>query len=342
MRNLLEPGHEDGDESGFADFISRLRPYPSPPGFQMALLYAVAGAVGLLAAGIGLAILPTDLEGDGFHAIGASEVEPLLEFLATPSSAFIFLGLMSLVATGIVGMGRRVSDVTGGVLAAITIVGVAAFLWTTVGWLVWGVLFAANLLLWLLVLASIPVAAVLFFRGEAAAAVVTLGVAFVLASVLSQAASGPVPSGGPAANQEAATLPPAKGAESPPVSAETEQQRRTERRQRLRRAGLTQERIALKARMEAEYAAWRHVPFVPPCDGAVRRGEVRDLRGRFADMNLRLWAAVRYVEPGIFRQAAADLERVARERERTLADPTRLYEQEGRCPSGAAAMANSW
>src|SRR4051794_10124645 len=118
MRNLpAESGHEGsgGGGAAFPDFIFPLQPYPPPPGFQLALLYAAGGAGALLVAGIWVAALPTDLEGDGFHAIGASQVEPVLGFFAAPSSAFIFLGFLGLGVTALVGLRRRMSETTGAI-----------------------------------------------------------------------------------------------------------------------------------------------------------------------------------------------------------------------------------
>jgi membrane-bound ClpP family serine protease len=112
MRNLPpEPGHQaGGGGSVFADFISRLQPYPPPPGFQATLLYAVAGAILLLIAGIASAALPTDLEGDGFHAIGASLFGSLLEVFNAPAPVFAVFGLVGLVVVVTVGVRRRLSE----------------------------------------------------------------------------------------------------------------------------------------------------------------------------------------------------------------------------------------
>jgi len=348
MRNLpAEPGHEGsgGGGSAFADFISRLQPYPPPPGFQLALLYAAGGAVALLVAGIFGAALPTDLEGNGFHAIGASQVEPILGFFAAPSPAFVYLGFLALGVTAFVGMRRRMSETTGAILAALTMIGMAAFLWTAAGWAVWGLVTGANALLWLLVLSAIPIAVVLLLRGELFGAGVTLVIALVFATALQQAASDPATSSdsyaGP--SQEAAA-PPVTG--PPPVSPAVEQreeeaERRQQQRQRKRQA-LVQQRIALEARMDAEFAGWREVPYVPPCGQQERRAELNSLRDIFARMKEALRYAARHVEAGVFRQAGSDLERMSRYRERAMANPAASYEESGFCPGGAGALRFIW
>jgi hypothetical protein len=360
MRNLpAEPGHESsgGGGSAFADFISRLRPYPPPPGFQMALLYAAGGALALLVAGIFAAALPTDLEGNGFHAIGASEIEPILRFFAAPAGVFIFLGFLGLGMTALVGMRRRIGEMAGAILALLTMIGMAAFLWMAAGWAVWGLVTGANALLWLLVLSAIPIAGVLVLRGEFVGAIVTLVIAFVFASVLSQAASDPEPSPQQAGvSQEApapspieaeeAPPPEASPAEPPPVSPavgrQQEEEAERQRQREQKQAALTQRRIALEARMTAEYAGWREVPYFPPCDRVTRRAELEDLRGEFAGMKQYLREAARNGGTGVFRRVARDLESVTRERERALADPAGFFNRYGTCPSGAGAMAFLW
>jgi len=348
MRNLpSEPGHEDsggGGSAAFADFISRLRSYPPPPGFQLALLYAAGGAIALLVAGIWAAALPTDLEGDGFHAIGASQVEPILRFFAAPSPAFVYLGFLALGVTAFIGMRRRMSEAAGAILAASTRIGMAAFLWTAAGWAVWGVISAANLVLWLLVLSAIPIAAVLFFRGEIAGAVVTLVIAMVFASILQQAASDPVPPSQQAGMSREAAAPPVS--ESPSAYPATEQrEEEVERRRRQRekkRTALVQQRIALEARMDAELAGWREVPYVSPCGQQERRAELKSLHEIFARMKQTLRFAARHVEANVLRHAGSDLERMARYRERTLANPAGSYEESGGCPGGAWALRFIW
>jgi hypothetical protein len=346
MRNLpAESGHEEsgGGGSAFADFISRLQPYPPPPGFQLTLLYAAGGAVALLVAGIFVAALPTDLEGDGFHAIGASEFELILGFFAAPSSAFIVLGFIGLGVTALVGMRRRMSETTGAILAALTMIGVVALLWSGVGWAVWGVVSLANLFLWLLVLSAIPLAGFLLLRGALFGAVATLVIAMAFASVLQQAASDPVPSSQAGVSQEAPAPP---GTESPSVSPaverrEEEAERRQQQYQRKRQA-LVQRRIALEARMDAEFAGWREVPYVPPCGQQERRAELDSLREIFARMKRALRSAARHVEAGVFRNAGDDLERMGRAREQALANPAASYEEFGGCPGGAGALRFIW
>lgn len=348
MRNLpVEPGHEGsggGGGAAFADFISRLRPYPPPPGFQLALLYAAGGALALLVAGVFAAALPTDLQGDGFHAVGASQVEPILGFFAAPSSAFFVLGFIGLGVTALVGMRRRMSETTGAILAALTMIGVVALLWSGVGWAVWGVVSVANLILWLLILSAIPIAGFLLLRGELVGAGVTLVIAMVFASVLQQAASDPVPLTQQAGGSQEAPAPPAT--EPAPVSPAVERQEvEAERRQRQRqkkRTALVQRRIALEARMDAEFAGWRQVPYVPPCGQQERRAELDSLRDIFARMKRTLRYAARHVEADVFRHAGTDLERMSRYRERALANPAASYEESGFCPGGAGALRFIW
>jgi hypothetical protein len=209
---------------------------------------------------------------------------------------------------------------------------------------VWGVVSVANLLLWLLILSAIPIAGFLLLRGELVGAIVTLVIAMVFASVLQQAASDPVPSSQQAGMIREASAPPA--AESPSVPPAVEQheeeaERRQQRYQRKRRA-LVQRRIALEARMDAEFAGWREVPYVPPCGQQERRAELDSLRGIFARMKRTLRFAARHVEAAVFRKAGDDLERMARSRERALANPSASYEEFGACPGGAGALRFIW
>jgi hypothetical protein len=355
MSSLPEHGHGGGGSSAFADFLSRLRPYPPPPGFRAALLYAARGSVFLLIAAGLTHVLQTDLEGDGFHTLGAAQFGLLLEVFQAPSTIFLVLGLAGLVAVALVGTRGRISEATGGILTILTMLGVAALLWAAFGWLLWVLFGVVSLLIRLMPLGFMGIALFRLMHGDIAMAVVLAIVALATAVWLEELASDPASSGssqsaGPIQREapplpvEEAELPPPEHdppAEPPPVSPAVEQRREQAERRQQKREALTQRRIALEARIEAESAAWSHVPYVSPCNLENRRGELESLRQQFARMKRELRSAEQYGETGVFRKAAGDLERVRREREHALADPASIYERFGRCP-GAGAMAYGW
>ena len=342
-----------GGGSPFDDFLPRLRPYPAPPGFRVALLYAVAGsALTLLAAGAA-ALLPSgeSVEGDGFHAVGATSLASVLEAFDALALPFAVLGAAGLVATAIVAAIDRPTALAGGVLIAPPVIGVVSALCVGIGWLLLFIVTAANLLLWLAAVALIGVGLVLLARGQLLVAVVVGALGFAAISALEDAASGPVtgshtgePPDAPGRSVDPAPSPAEPRQERWQVKRKRRAQRRAERRRRLarKRRALGRRRTALKQRMDAEYAAWQQVPYAVPCDESDRRVELESLRDQFSEMKAALRIAQRNGGSGEFRQARKELDRVAHERERALADPYGFHDRFGRCPSGPGAMAFLW
>lgn len=321
----------DDDGSAFGDFLSHLRPYPVPPGFRFALLYAAGGSILLLLAGLAASALPTSQDLAGHLAIGAAPVGSVLELFRAPSSALVFLGVAGLIVTAVIGMRHRVEG--AGVLAALTMFGVVAGVWAAVGWLIVGIAFLATLVLWLFVIALILGAGAVAFRAQWAMAIGMVAVALFLASWLQNATNDTTTTPGaartPEESQSVAAPPPAEEQPEP-------------RHLPPEKPALTQQRIALEARMTSEYDAWHEVPYDPPCDQATRGQELASFRDMIAQMKQRLREAARYDEPGAFRQVAGDLERVDREWARALTDPHGVYERFGRCPSAVGVMAFRW
>ncbi|HXF31574.1 MAG TPA: hypothetical protein VN522_08630 [Solirubrobacterales bacterium] len=330
MSNL--PAEHD-DESAFGDFLSRLRPYPVPPGFRVALLYAAGGSILLLLAGLAASALPTGRELSGHVAIGAEQVGLLLEVFSAPAAVFAFFGLAGLTVTAVIGLRRRVDEGAGGVLTALTVFGIVAGIWAALGWVIVAIAFLTTIVLYGFVVALILGAGFAAMRAEWGMAIGMVVVAVLLSSWLQNATGNdppqtadPSPSSPPATEQSVI---------APPVVEPTEQHKPPP-------PGLVRQRIALEARMTSEYEAWHEVPYVSPCDHTVRTAELASLRDVMAQMRQRLWEAARNREPGAFRQVAADLERADRERTRTIIDPHGAYEQFSRCPSAVGVMAFRW
>jgi hypothetical protein len=321
----------DNAGSAFGDFLSHLRPYPVPPGFRFALLYAAGGSILLLLAGLAASALPTSQDLAGHLAIGAAPVGSVLELFRAPSSALVFFGVAGLMVTAVIGVRRRVEG--AGVLAALTMFGVVAGVWAAVGWLIVGIAFLTTLVLWLFVIALILGAGTVAFRAQWAMAIGMVAAALFLASWLQNATNDTTTTAGatraPEGSQSVAAPPPAEEQPGP-------------RHLPPEKPALTQQRIALEARMTSEYDAWHEVPYDPPCDQATRGQELASFRDMIAQMKQRLREAARYDEPGAFRQVAGDLERVDREWARALTDPHGVYERFGRCPSAVGVMAFRW
>jgi hypothetical protein len=325
------PAEHEEDGSAFGDFLSRLQPYPPPPGFRFALLYAAGGSVFLVIAGLAASALPRGHDLSGL-AIGAKQVGLLLEVFGAPAAAFAFFGLAGLAGTAVIGLRRRVDEGAGGVLAALTMCGMVAGIWAALGWLIFFIAYLTTAVLYAFAIAMILRAGFVALRGEYPMAIGLVVVAVLLSSWLQNATGNdPTQTAGvtrssPATEQDVIAPPvvePAEPHKPPPP-------------------GLVRQRIALEARMNSEYEAWHEVPYVTPCDHTVRTAELASLRDVMAQMRQRLWEAARNREPGAFRQVAADLERADRERTRTIIDPHGAYEQSSRCPSAVGVMAFRW
>jgi hypothetical protein len=332
MSDLPAEQHDD-DGSAFGDFLSRLQPYPTPPGFRFALLYAAGGSVFLLVAGLAASALPRGHDLSGL-AIGAEQVGLLLEVFGAPAAAFAFFGLAGLAVTAVVGLRRRVDEGAGGVLAALTMCGMVAGIWAALGWLIFFIAYLTTAALYAFAIALILRAGFVALRGEYSMAIGLVVIAVLLSSWLQNATGdNPTPTADVARPSPPATE---QSVIAPPVVEPTEPHRPPP-------PGLVRQRIALEARMVGEYEAWHEVPYVgASCDHTVRTAELASLRDVMAQMRQRLWEAARNREPGAFRQVAADLERADRERTRTIIDPHGAYEQSSRCPSAVGVMAFRW
>jgi len=331
MSNLPVEPHDD--DSAFGGFLSRLRPYPPPPGFRVALLYAAGGSILLLLAGLAASALPSSGDLTRQLAVGAAQVGVVLELFRAPSAVFAFFGLAGLTVTAVIGLRRRVDDGAGGVLTALTMTGIGAAIWAALGWLIVLIGFLATLALWLLVVALICGAAMVAFRAEWGMAIVLLVCAVLLSSWL-QNATGDDPR--PTADAARSSPAPEQSVIAPPVAEPAEPHKPPP-------PGLVRQRIALEARMASVYEAWQEVPYVgPSCDQTVRTAELVSLRDVMAQMRQRIWEAARNREPAAFRQVAADLDRVDRGWARSVTDPRSAYERVGRCPSAVGVMAFRW
>jgi|GEM_PF-2950043 len=328
-----------GEESAFADFLASLRPYPPPPGFGSSLLFAAGGSLLMFIAAVALGLLPSSVEGDGFHAVFASQLGSLLEVFRVLRGPFIVGGLVGLAATGIVGLRRRLGPLTELVLIALPAIGLATLLWAVAGWLVFIAVSGINLALWTLTVGLAAAAIVSLLRGEVAVAVVAAVATMALASWLQSASDSAPESGVPAPGISRAVEPQQPQAAPAPPRASPHTADR-QRRDAPRRA-LAPRRLELEGRMDAEYARWREVPFAPPC-GQMRGTELGSLQEELGEMARALRSAEQAGRTGTFRKAAGDLDRVTAERRRALADPTGFYERFGRCPSGPGAMALLW
>jgi hypothetical protein len=346
MSNL--PSNGRGGGSAFADFLSRVQPYPPPPGFWIAVLYAVGGAFGLLIAGVFAEALPTGQDLRGNVAIGADEVGAVLEWFRAPGSAFTLGGLLALGSAAAIASRRRLGTAAGGVLAVLPMIGVMAAAWTGIGWLLVLAAYFITLLLWLIVFGLMGLAGFRLLIGDLGGAFVLLVIAFVGVSWLerptSDSATSSPPTQAVGSPSTGTAAPP--GSESPSVSPEVEQQEeeaaRRQRQHHRKVQALVQRRIALEARMDSEFAGWEEVPYVPPCGQQERRAELHSLRDIFARMKRTLRYAARHVEADVFRHAGTDLKRMARYRERALANPAASYEESGFCPGGAGATRFIW
>lgn len=320
---------EYDDGSSFGDFLSHLRPYPVPPGFRFALLYAAGGSILLLLAGLAASALPMSQDLAGHLAIGAAPVGSVLELFRAPSSALVFFGVAGLMVTAAIGIRPRVEG--AGVLAALTTFGVVAGVWAAVGWLIVLIAYLTTLVLWLFVVALILGAGAVASRAEWGMAIVMVVVALLLASWLENATSDPTTTIG-------AARPPERGQSVIAPPSEEEQPRHLP----PAKSAMTQQRIAVESFMTSEFDAWHELPYVPPCDQTTRSAELVSFRDILTLMRQRLREAARYDEPEAFRQVSEDLERVDSERARAFTDPQGVYEQFGRCPSAVGVMVFRW
>ena len=329
MSNL--PSEGQGGGSAFADFLLRVRPYPPPPGFWIAVLYAVGGAFGLLIAGVFAAALPTSETLRGDVAIGAEEVGAVLEWFRAPASAFVLAGLLGFGSAVAIASRRRLDNAAGGVLATLPMLGVVAAAWTGIGWLLVLVAYFITLVAWLIVFGLIGLAGFRLLIGDLGGAFVLLIIAFVVVSSLERATSDPPATGNVAQAQAGGSPspPPAESEDSAPAPAAPD-------------PALTRQRIALEARITSEYAAWKEVPFVGLCGREDRQLELGLLHEQFAAMKQQLRYAEREGQRGWFDRAVHNLEQVTEERERAMADPRWSYQQYERCPSGVGAMPYFW
>lgn len=344
-----EPPAGGAGGSAFYDFLSRLRPYPTPPDFRIAQLYGVAGsALTLLAAGA-TALLPSGeaVQGDGFHAVGATFLASVLDLLGTLALPLAGLGAAGLLAVAVVAVLNRSTTTASAVLVALPVVGIISVASVGIGWLLLLTVTVLNLLFWIAAVGLIGAGLLFMLRGQVAAGlvVVVLGVAVI--SALENAASDQFVESSPSGASQSADPSPAPAlAPAEPRRGRQEAQQAAERRRRERvkeRWALGRDRVKLERRMDAEYEAWLQVPYVPPCDGSTRRTELESLREQFGEMARELRTAQQSLEQrGSFRMVRNDLQRVAREREQAVADPYGFYERFGTCPSGAGAMEWLW
>lgn len=330
-----ESGDEDG--SSFADFISRLRPYPRPTGLRQALLLAVAGSLLAFLAALLVGSLPQS-ENDGFHAVLVAQLETTLEVFRVLVTPFTILGVAGMGITAAVGLGRRISPAAGGALAAVTLIGALACGLALVGWLVYFAFSVASLALWGLVIGLVVAAGVrLLLVDFGGALFLALGAMF-LGGVLTQAAtdSGPTVTHNRNRHHAQLTRPSSKPQTVPAAT-----------RRHLaspRPAALPDypRRIALEERIAVEYRDWLHNAYLAPCEEDQWRADVRDLHREFVGME----QALRTINPtgrgAIARKASSDLRRVARERHRTGEALFDFYEIYGRCPSPVGVMRYRW
>jgi hypothetical protein len=332
--------------SAFDDFLSRLRPYPAPPDFRIAQLYGVAGsALTLLAAGAAT-LLPSGeaVQGDGFHAVGATFLASVLDLFGTLALPLAGLGAAGLLAVAIVSALDRSTALAGGVLVALPMIGIISVASVGIGWLLLLTVTVLNLLFWIAAVGLIGAGLLFVLRGQLAAGLAVVVLGFAVLSALENAASDQFVGSSPSGASQSADPPPFPSP-AEPRREQQERQQATEgrRRQQVKeRRALGRERVKLEQRMEAEYAAWRQVPYVPPCDGSTRRTELDSLREELGEMARTLRTAQQNRQNATFHRVRSDLKRVAREREQAVADPYGFYERFGTCPSGAGAMEWLW
>lgn len=217
MSNLPAEQHDE-DGSAFGDFLSRLQPYPTPPGFRFALLYAAGGSAALLIAGLAASALPTGQDLSGHLAIGAEQVGLLLEVFRAPAAAFAFFGLAGLTVTAVIGLRRRADEGAGGVLAALTMFGMVAGIWAALGWLTIFIAYLTTAVLYAFLIALILRAGFVALRGEYPMAIGMVVVAVLLSSWLQNATGNdPTPTAGAARSPDAG-----QSVIAPPVAEPTE------------------------------------------------------------------------------------------------------------------------
>jgi hypothetical protein len=328
------PTEAQGGGSAFADFLSRVRPYPPPPGFWTAVLYALGGALGLLIAGILAAALPTTEALREHVALGADEVGSVLEVFRAAAPAFFVAAAMGGGAVAVIASRRRLGNAAGGILATLPMMALVALAWGVIGWVLVFAAMLLTLVLMLLLFALVAVAGIRLLLGDFGGGLLLMIVVLAGASWLSTLDGDPSLAENPPQAQA--------GGSSPPTGAASEGEERSKPRRPLRHPALTQRRIALEARINAEYAGWKEVPFVGPCGREDRQLELGLLHEQFAAMKRQLRYAEREGQRGWFDRAVHNLEQVTEERERALADPGWSYQQYERCPSGVGAMPYFW
>lgn len=329
MSNLPSSGHGGG--SAFADFLSRVRPYPPPPGFWIAVLRALGGVLGLIIAGILAAALPTTEALREHVAIGAGEVGQVLEVFRAAAPAFFVAAVAGGAAVAVIASRRRLGDAAGGLLAALPMMAMVAVAWSVIGWLIVVAAMLLTLVLLLLLFALMVAAGLRLLVGDFGGGLLLLLVVLAGASWLSTLDSDPRLAENPPQAQAGGSpsAPPAEPERSAPAPATPD-------------PALTRQRIALEARITSEVAAWHEVRYVPPCTREDRRFELGTLKEQFRAMKRQLRIAEREGRRGWFDRAVHNVEQVEKERQRALADPTWSYEQYERCPSGVGAMGYLW
>ncbi|MGN6588660.1 MAG: hypothetical protein ACTHKT_14500 [Solirubrobacterales bacterium] len=322
-------------ESAFADFLTRLTPYPPPPGFRAALLYGAGGAAcAMIAAGI-LWALPTSVEGDGFHALLVPQLDAVLEFFRSLKVPFAVIGLAGLTATLVIAICRRVAPVAGAILVSLPVIGGIALLWALLGWSAWALVGFVNLAAWAL---GIGLGGWGVFRavtGNPLLGICALVVSVIIVQAMSRAASD---SGSSSPSTQVATEAPSSRT---PAQDEPQSDQRLPPPPTAAATPLAPRRIGLEARLDTEYRKWQQVPYPPPCDHSMRRAELGSLHEQFQAMAQALRTAERTGVRSVFSQVARDLARVAQEREGARRNPRGFYARYQRCP-GAGAMRFSW
>lgn len=349
MRRLPELSGGVAGGSAFEDFLSRLRPYPPPPDFRIALWYAAAGSVLALIAAVAAALLPSgnDLQGDGFHAVGVDNTASVLNLVGALALPIGILGIGMLCGIVFLAVRNRSSSLIAGLLILPPLLGIASAIAVGVGWLLLLALTVLNALLWLSAIALGLVGAGIALRGEVITGLVLCVLAIALGSALENAASPSTKGSHAASPVERTGQPPNGPANRLPAEVQRRERERNEAERRERhlakmRRLLGRVRTHLERRMNAEYRTWLKVPYAGPCDESDRRAQLARLRDRFEAMRRWLRKAQRNGANGRFLRVKKELRRVAEERGRALVAPARFHDLYGHCPSPGGTLRWEW
>lgn len=348
-RSLPELSGGGAGGSALEDFLSRLRPYPPPPDFGIALWYAAAGSGLALVAAAAAALLPSgeDLQGDGFHAVGVGSTASVLNLVGALALPIAILGVGMLWGTAFLAVRNRSSSLIAGLLILPPLLGVTSAIAVGVGWLLLLALTVLNALLWLTAIVLVLIGAGIALRGEVIAGLLLCVLAIALASALENAASPSTDGSHVESPVERAGQPPNEPVDRLPAEVQRLERERDEAERRKRhlakmRRLLGEVRTHLEHRLAAEYRAWLKVPYAAPCDESNRRAQLTRLKDQFDAMGGWLRKAQRNGANGRFLRVKNELQRVVKERRRALVAPDRFHYLYGMCPSPTSTLRWRW